>query len=106
MTLLSAELEGRSFGGGVLELVPSETARLLIHDQPPASDLLSTLDAVARAGDSDRLIATTDAALVSRKLIDRDVIAALAQARQVLLTRRLDRNRSAQALALDERAAA
>jgi adenine-specific DNA-methyltransferase len=106
MTLLSAELEGRSFGGGVLELVPSETARLLIHDQPPADGLLSTLDAVARTGGSDRLIAATDASLVSRRLIDRDVMAGLAQARRQLLARRLDRNRSAHALALDERAAA
>jgi adenine-specific DNA-methyltransferase len=106
MTLLSAELEGRSFAGGVLELVPSETARLLIHDQPPANDLLSALDAVARAEDSDRLIAATDAALVSRGLIEGDVVAALAQARMELVARRLDRNRSARTLALDERAAA
>lgn len=30
LTVLSAELEGRSYGGGVLELVPSEIERLLI----------------------------------------------------------------------------
>lgn len=30
LTMLSAELEGRSYGGGVLELVPSEIERLLI----------------------------------------------------------------------------
>jgi len=106
MTLLSAELEGRSFGGGVLELVPSETARLLIHDRRPTDDLLGLLDARARAGDSDGLIATTDAALVRAKLIDRDVIAELARAREFLLARRLGRNRSAQALTPAERVAA
>ena len=30
LTLLTAEIEGRSFGGGVLELVPSEVGRLLV----------------------------------------------------------------------------
>ena len=30
LTLLSAELEGRTYGGGVLELVPSELARLVV----------------------------------------------------------------------------
>jgi len=30
LTLLSAEVEGRSYGGGVLELVPSEIARLVV----------------------------------------------------------------------------
>lgn len=30
VTALSAELEGRSYGGGVLELIPSETARLVV----------------------------------------------------------------------------
>ena len=29
MTALSAELEGRHYGGGVLELIPSEIERLL-----------------------------------------------------------------------------
>ncbi|MBA1322705.1 N-6 DNA methylase [Pseudomonas plecoglossicida] len=39
LTALSAELEGRTYGGGVLELVPSEIERLLI----PVSDSI-TLD--------------------------------------------------------------
>jgi hypothetical protein len=30
LTALSAEMEGRSYGGGVLELVPSEIERLLV----------------------------------------------------------------------------
>jgi adenine-specific DNA-methyltransferase len=41
LTALSAELEGRHYGGGVLELVPSEIEKLLIpvHESPPV-DLL------------------------------------------------------------------
>jgi len=36
LTALSAELEGRHYGGGVLELVPSEIEKLLL---PPTTDL-------------------------------------------------------------------
>jgi adenine-specific DNA-methyltransferase len=93
LTLLSAELEGRSFGGGVLELVPSEIGRLLVHADAPDAALLKRLDAVARAGDTAGLIAATDADLVARGLIEADVAAALASARRLLLARRLDRNR-------------
>ena len=94
LTLLSAELEGRSFGGGVLELVPSEIGRLLAHaDEPPAA-LLDELDAIARgAKDPAALIAATDASLVRRRLVDADVLAELAAARALLVARRLERNR-------------
>ena len=34
LTALSAELEGRTYGGGVLELVPSEIERLLVPVPP------------------------------------------------------------------------
>lgn len=50
LTALSAELEGRTYGGGVLELVPSEIERLLI----PVSDQieldLNELDKMIRHG--------------------------------------------------------
>lgn len=38
LTALSAELEGRHYGGGVLELIPSEIERLLIP-LPPRTDI-------------------------------------------------------------------
>lgn len=96
LTLLSAELDGRSFGGGVLELVPSEVGRLPAHaDEPPAA-LLGELDAIARASrDPDALVRATDASLVRRGLADEDVLAELARARALLKARRLDRNRRA-----------
>jgi adenine-specific DNA-methyltransferase len=103
LTLLSAELEGRSFGGGVLELVPSEVGRLLAHaDEPPAA-LLNELDAIARSSpDPDALVAATDASLVRRGLIDEDVLAELARARALLVARRLDRNRRAPAASRED----
>lgn len=42
LTALSAELEGRTYGGGVLELVPSEIERLLlpvVQQVPPVEEL-------------------------------------------------------------------
>jgi hypothetical protein len=93
LTLLSAELEGRSFGGGVLELVPSEIGRLAVHPGDPRR--LDALDAIARAGDPNELIAATDAELVAHGVLDADVVAALSAARRALLARRLERNRRA-----------
>ena len=52
LTLLSCELEGRSFGGGVLELVPSEIARLSVVVPPGFGDHLDRLDDVARSSGS------------------------------------------------------
>ncbi len=45
LTALSAELNGRHYGGGVLELVPSEIERLLVPNgsRPPALDTLDGL---------------------------------------------------------------
>lgn len=49
-TMLSAELEGRHYGGGVLELVPSEIEKLIIP-MPEIEPQLRRLDARFRRGD-------------------------------------------------------
>lgn len=95
LTLLSAELEGRSFGGGVLELVPSEVGRLTVHTARADSNALVELDALARAGDAAALIEASDRSAVQRGLIEPDVMAELASAREALVQRRLDRNQMA-----------
>jgi len=67
LTILTSELEGRSYGGGVLELVPSEIARLTV----PMVDMkahLAGLDKVGRVAGgqldtADTLIEATDAKL-------------------------------------------
>ena len=48
LTALSAELEGRHYGGGVLELVPSEIERLLVPQPPHLSIDLVALDKAVR----------------------------------------------------------
>jgi adenine-specific DNA methylase len=95
LTLVSAELEGRSFGGGVLELVPSEIARLLIIFPVGAAAGLSNLDEIARgaAGRWDTLVAATDNLLQqTTRGLTRSLIQRLGDARWSLLRRRLSRN--------------
>lgn len=94
LTLLSAELEGRSFGGGVLELVPSEVARLLVPFIPGFGAELDRLDAVARAaGDSQDLVDETDRLLIKADVgLNQVLIEQLVSARTALLQRRLERN--------------
>ena len=49
LTALSAELEGRHYGGGVLELVPSEIERLLIPIPTRPNEDVSCLDNLVRS---------------------------------------------------------
>lgn len=50
LTALTSELEGRHYGGGVLELVPSEIERLLVPLTAPPPGLLEQLDTDIRRG--------------------------------------------------------
>jgi adenine-specific DNA methylase len=53
LTFLLAELEGRHYGGGVLELVPSEIERLRIPLRKTSAAELDELDGLVRAGSID-----------------------------------------------------
>ncbi|MEV0901337.1 hypothetical protein [Actinoplanes sp. NPDC049802] len=98
LTILSAEIEGRSFGGGVLELVPSEVARLRVFVADELADALDSLDGIARSTDPDKdslLVEETDRRLAKAvDGLDDAVLSTLTDARQTLLRRRLDRNRA------------
>lgn len=96
MTLLTAEIEGRSFGGGVLELVPSEIARLAVPVLHGFGTNLARLDAIMRdidepslcddlTSETDRLLTDADVGLTSELLLTLD------SARRRLAQRRLDR---------------
>ncbi len=96
LTLLSAEIEGRSFGGGVLELVPSEVASLLVPISSEAHRYLPALDAAYRASSNGNdLIQATDS-MVGTLIQDLtpEVMDTLRGARLALLERRLVRTRS------------
>jgi adenine-specific DNA methylase len=57
ITALSAELEGRHYGGGVLELIPSEIERLLIPLPDEMSVDLADLDAAIRTCSTEGILA-------------------------------------------------
>jgi hypothetical protein len=95
LTLLSAEIEGRSFGGGVLELVPSEVGRLVVPMPQDFGAEVDRLDEIARAGsdEADHLVHETDRLLTKADIgLNADMMDELAAARASLLQRRLDRN--------------
>ena len=56
LTALSAELEGRHYGGGVLELVPSEIERLLIPMPTKIKASLGSLDKAIRSLSMDMVL--------------------------------------------------
>jgi len=96
LTLLTAEIEGRSFGGGVLELVPSEVSRLLVAVPRGFGAELGRLDAIARSmnpSGEEPLVDETDRLLVKQvNGLDSAAIDQLSQARLSLQSRRMDRN--------------
>jgi adenine-specific DNA-methyltransferase len=92
VTLLSAEIEGRSYGGGVLELVPSELSRLTV---PIAGveEHLTELDSLSRYNggqrdSQDNLVEATDAILCQSVPGYADLLNVLTSARQKLRRRR------------------
>lgn len=96
LTLLSAEIEGRSFGGGVLELVPSEVGSLLVPIVPGGEVELPALDRLSRESrNPEDLVRATDA-MLSRLVpaLDASTLSALADARTALMERRLQRTHS------------
>jgi adenine-specific DNA methylase len=60
LTALSAELEGRHYGGGVLELVPSEIERLLLPLPRLKSYPLSKLGRAVRTSEASATLVTQD----------------------------------------------
>jgi adenine-specific DNA methylase len=65
LTALSAELEGRHYGGGVLELVPSEIERVLLPEVRQPRSALASLDKAVRAGTApENLLAAQDSAVL------------------------------------------
>lgn len=94
-TLLSAEIAGRSFGGGVLELVPSEVASLLLPLAPVDESTFSRLDTLVRelhGQDSEELVEITDELVTSDiPELAGELLDSARSARELLLRRRLDR---------------
>lgn len=92
LTILSSEIEGRTYGGGVLELVPSELARIVV----PLVEFkkhLNRLDRICReaggqSDNEDTLIHATNELLCKELPRMRSLIPDLESAREHLRRRR------------------
>ena len=93
LTMLSAELVGRSYGGGVLKLEPTEAERLVLpRPSPHHGRLLDVVDDLLRARRYDELQTTVDHAILRDDLgISSEQIGALRTAAACLRDRRLAR---------------
>ena len=68
LTALSAELEGRHYGGGVLELVPSEIERLVVPLLADGVLDVGKLDSAVREVPTDQILETHGCKQVLRRL--------------------------------------
>jgi adenine-specific DNA methylase len=97
LTLLSAELVGRSYGGGVLKLEPTEAEALVIPRSVSGVEaLLPEVDRLVRARDLDAVLDLVDPVVLGFGLgLSQDQIAALRLGAERLRTRRQARGRAA-----------
>jgi adenine-specific DNA-methyltransferase len=95
LTLLSAELVGRSYGGGVLKLEPTEAEDLLLPPIPPnLGSLLGQVDALVRTKNIADVLDLVDAIVLHAGLgLSIDEIEDLRAGAEQLRTRRLSRGR-------------
>ena len=94
LTLLTSELEGRSFGGGVLELVPSEVARLVVPNIRISASEFNEMNKISiNSHDSGELLISETNALIASKHPDISLsfFDSLESARVLLLSRRIER---------------
>jgi adenine-specific DNA-methyltransferase len=89
LTLLSAELVGRSYGGGILKLEPTEAERLLIPPlRPQLGAHLARVDSALRRGDLASVLDLVDALVLEPLGVTPAEIAGLRRGREKLFARR------------------
>lgn len=101
LSLLSMELVGRSYGGGILKLEPTEMQRVRLVVPTCGEQELNAAfrqaDASLRDGDFDSLMQTVDRLILTDQLgFSTQDIECLRQARAALVERRLARSRRTQ----------
>lgn len=88
LTALSAELEGRHYGGGVLELVPSEIDRLMVPYIPDLNIDIKLLNNYIKIHTQDEVLAMQDDILFRKIGIDDEKIRILQAAFSRIKNRR------------------
>lgn len=91
LSQLSAELVGRSYGGGILKVEPGETSKLLIPLLPNSlvADLALRVDVMLRAGDGHLATEAVDRALVEHTTwLDDRALSEIRKARNLVFLRR------------------
>ena len=88
LTALSSELEGRHYGGGVLELVPSEIEKLYIPIPTQTRTAMKTLDKMIRNSSSSQVLASQDSRVLGDLGLTPDEIVCLHAAWNKLRNRR------------------
>lgn len=68
ITLAFGEIFGRSYGGGVLELMPTEAEKLPIPDVDNSNGLLSEVDKLLRDGQHEEAVALVDKRVLQEDL--------------------------------------
>lgn len=99
-TFLFAEIFGRSYGGGILELEPTEAENLLVPSLQAAPSL-KKVDAALRKGDVDALVRLGDQALTATVELSPDDLRGLFDGWTRLRDRRLRRNRASRLTAVE-----
>jgi hypothetical protein len=99
LTLLSLEIEGRSYGGGILKVEPRELERVLVPwstlGGSELAGLAESVDGLLREGHYDRASEAVDTALLCRGLgMSKQTVNQLRAARLRLRDRRLERGRN------------
>jgi len=92
-TFLFSEVLGRSYGGGVLELEPSEAEAMPIPFSPDGSSWVAEFDTVLRGRDAERVLDMGDYRSLTRLGMSSTDIATIRRAWLRLRNRRLGRNR-------------
>ena len=94
LSLLSMELEGRSYGGGVLKLEPSEASRVQLTVPGVSRQLVEEADHLLRSGRYSDAVDLADEVVLRQALgLESDTMALLRNARTRLVDRRFDRTR-------------
>jgi hypothetical protein len=95
LTLLSAEIVGRSYGGGVLKLEPTEAEALLVPPLAPiAASSLRAVDEAIRSRETEPALDLIDELTLEPLGLTQSEIGDLRRARQQLRERRRQRGRA------------